>query len=442
MLYTSGSTGAPEPHPKTLLQLVAGALALGERLAQDVAGGLSAMRRLVCSVPPQHMFGFEASVMFPLVHGIPVNEGRPLLPADVRQAFVGSPTSAWITTPLHMRGLVRSGEALPNCTLVLASTMPLTQQLARQTESLVGAPVLEIYGSTETGVLAMRCSAHETSWRPVRGVRVAATHDATLSWGVHFSSPVRLPDETEIDATGCFRLLGRSTDMVKIGGRRASLAGLNLLLEGLPGLEDGVLYLPNTTNPTERLCLIYSGPALDRAAVEEWLRGRLDPAFMPRTFVHVDKLAPKRRREIAASGFGCAVCGMATPNQAVKCIGRGMIAPSRTFGFEFAVEPAHPALAGHFPGHPIVPGVLLLDRVMSAVTAELKRPVSVLKQVKFAAALLPGESAMVTCDECGDRLSFTVKARRADALVTLASGQAILAHWPTSLGAAPGPGVA
>ncbi|MGL6113195.1 MAG: AMP-binding protein [Rubrivivax sp.] len=290
LLYTSGSTGAPEPHPKTLLQLVSGALALGDRLAQDVAGGLSAMRRIVCSVPPQHMFGFEASVMLPLVHGIPVCEGRPLLPGDVQQAFAGSPASAWVTTPLHMRALVRSGDTLPNCALVLASTMPLTQQLARQTESLVSAPVLEIYGSTETGVIAMRCSAHETSWRPVRGVRVAATHDATLSWGAHFSSPVRLPDETEIDATGCFKLLGRSTDMVKIGGRRASLAGLNLLLEGLPGLEDGALYLPNTRSPTERLCLIYSGPALDRAGVEEWLRGRLDPAFMPRTFVHVDSL--------------------------------------------------------------------------------------------------------------------------------------------------------
>lgn len=290
LLYTSGSTGAPEPHPKTLLQLVSGALALSERLAQDVAGGLSAMRRLICSVPPQHMFGFEASVMFPLVQGIPVSEGRPLLPADVRQSFVGAPASAWITTPLHMRGLVRSGEGLPNCTLVLASTMPLTQQLARQTERLVGAPVVEIYGSTETGVLAMRCSAHDTNWRPVSGVRMAATHDDTLSWGAHFSSPVRLPDEIEIDATGCFRLLGRLTDMVKIGGRRASLAGLNLLLEGLPGLEDGVLYLPNSTNPTERLCLIYSGQALDRAAVGEWLRGRLDPAFMPRTLIHIDKL--------------------------------------------------------------------------------------------------------------------------------------------------------
>ena len=82
-----------------------------------------------------------------------------------------------------------------------------------------------------------------------------------------------------------------------------------------------------------------------------------------------------------------------------------------------------------------MPGVLLLDHVLSAVTAELKRPVSVLKQVKFAAALLPGESAMVTCDACGDRLRFTVKTRRADVLVTLASGQAILAHGPTPLGA-------
>lgn len=125
---------------------------------------------------------------------------------------------------------------------------------------------------------------------------------------------------------------------------------------------------------------------------------------------------------------------MATPNQAVKCIGPGMIAPSRTFAFEFAVEPAHPALPGHFPGHAIVPGVLLLNHVLSAVTAELKRPVSVLKQVKFAAALLPGESAMVSCDACGDRLSFTVKTRRADVLVTLASGQAILAKGPTPLG--------
>lgn len=290
LLYTSGSTHAPEPQPKTLLQLATGAQVLGDRLARYKTGGLSTVRRIVCSVPAQHMYGVEASVMLSLVHSIPVLEGRPLLPADVQQAFAGSPGTAWIATPLHLRGLVRSGDVLPNCSLVLASTMPLTQHLAQQTEDLVGAPVLEIYGSTETGVLAMRRSARAAAWTPVSGVRVERVDGGTLAYGAHFTSPVRLPDETEIDATGSFKLLGRSSDMIKIGGRRASLAGLNLLLADLPGLEDGVLYLPATSNPTERLCLIYSGPTLERAGVEKWLRTRLDPAFLPRTFVHVDKL--------------------------------------------------------------------------------------------------------------------------------------------------------
>ncbi|HEX4523762.1 MAG TPA: AMP-binding protein [Casimicrobiaceae bacterium] len=290
LLYTSGSTGVPEPQSKTLLHLTLGAQVLGARLAREIAGGLSAVRRIVCSVPPQHMFGIEASVMLSLVHAIPVQEGRPLLPADVQQAFAGSSGTAWIATPLHLRGLVQSGEPLPNCNLVLASTMALTQPLAQQTEDLTGAPVLEIYGSTETGVLAMRRTAQEEAWEPVGGVRVESVSNGTLARGSHFRSPVRVADEIEIGATGTFRLLGRSADMIKIGGRRASLAGLNLLLQDLPGLEDGVFYLPAATNPTERLCLIYSGPMLDRARVEDWLRARVDSAFLPRTFIHVDKL--------------------------------------------------------------------------------------------------------------------------------------------------------
>ena len=290
LLYTSGSTRAPEPQAKTLLHLARGAQVLGERMAREIAGGLTAVRRIACSVPPQHMFGIEASVMLSLVHAIPVQEGRPLLPADVQQALRGSPGTAWVATPLHLRGLVQSGEVLSDCSVVLASTMPLTQQLARQAEDLIGAPVLEIYGSTETGVLAMRRPAREAAWEPVSGVRVECVSDGTMAYGSHFQSPARVADQIEIDTPASFRLLGRSSDMIKIGGRRASLAGLNLLLQDLPGLEDGVLYLPTTTNPTERLCLIYCGPALDRADVERWLRTRVDPAFLPRTFIRVDKL--------------------------------------------------------------------------------------------------------------------------------------------------------
>jgi acyl-coenzyme A synthetase/AMP-(fatty) acid ligase len=289
LLYTSGSTGAPEPQPKTLLHLSIGALVLGDRLTQDL-GTLDRIERIVCSVPPQHMFGLEASVMLSVVHGIPVLDRRPLLPADVQAAFASSPPAAWIVTPLHLRGLVQADVQVAHCRVVIASTMPLAPALAAQAEARVNAPVLEIYGSTETGVLAMRRTASESDWQPVSGVRVAPSDEGARASGSHFESPADLLDRIELGPTGRFTLLGRQADLIKIAGRRASLSGLNMMLNELPGLDDGVFYLPDSDSGTERLCLFFSSATLDRAAVERWLRTRLDPVFVPRTIVRVDRL--------------------------------------------------------------------------------------------------------------------------------------------------------
>ena len=290
LLHTSGTTGDPQPQPKTLLHLLTGALVLGARLAEEIEGGLDAVDHFVCSVPAQHMFGLECSVMLPLVHGSPVLDRRPLLPADVAAAFDEVGHCAWIATPMHLRSLVRSREALPACGFAIVSTMPLGHALALQSEGLLAAPVLEIYGSTETGALALRRTARETRWSPLDGVRLDPVEGATLARGAHFASPVQLLDEIVVEANGVFTLLGRQADLVKIAGRRASLAGLNLLLQDLPGLGDGVFYLPPTGNPTERLCLIYAGPPLERAAARRWLRARLDPVFLPRDFIRLDRM--------------------------------------------------------------------------------------------------------------------------------------------------------
>ena len=59
----------------------------------------------------------------------------------------------------------------------------------------------------------------------------------------------------------------------------------------------------------------------------------------------------------------------------------------------FAIGPAHPALPGHFPGRPIVPGVVLLDQVIAAARAAFGLPaVTALPRAKFAAPVLPGET--------------------------------------------------
>ena len=290
-LYTSGSTGTPAPQTRTLEQLARGALVLGYCLDEEVETGLASINRIVCSVPPQHMFGLETSVMLSLVHGIAVVDRRPLLPADVKAVFelVGA-SSIWITTPLHLRALVRSGEHVPNCRVVVASTVALDAVVAAQSETLTQAPVLEMYGSTETGVVAMRRTARDTSWRPVREVRIKAVETSAQVWGSHFPSPQSLTDQIEIDESGNFKLLGRHGDMIKIAGRRASLAGLNLLLNDLPGLIDGVFYLPKTQSQTDRLILIQAGTPLDPVTTEHWLRERMDPVFLPRAIISVRSL--------------------------------------------------------------------------------------------------------------------------------------------------------
>ena len=76
----------------------------------------------------------------------------------------------------------------------------------------------------------------------------------------------------------------------------------------------------------------------------------------------------------------------------------------------FSIAPAHPAMAGHFPGSPIVPGVLLLDTVLTCADAWLGYPVQPtgLPTVKFLAPLLPSEEAVVAFQLTTASLAFTI----------------------------------
>ncbi|WCE05425.1 hypothetical protein [Pseudoxanthomonas sp. JBR18] len=92
---------------------------------------------------------------------------------------------------------------------------------------------------------------------------------------------------------------------------------------------------------------------------------------------------------------------------------------------EFAVPHDHPALPGHFPGHPVVPGVVVLDHVLDAVEAAHGplRGALRLPQVKFVQPLLPGQPARIELDGTAPRWKFRVL--RADTL--LASGEVVQA---------------
>ena len=60
---------------------------------------------------------------------------------------------------------------------------------------------------------------------------------------------------------------------------------------------------------------------------------------------------------------------------------------------ELAVSAAHPAYAGHFPGQPILPGVVLLDEAMHALAVAAGREPATcdIQSAKFLSPVLPGE---------------------------------------------------
>jgi acyl-coenzyme A synthetase/AMP-(fatty) acid ligase len=285
--YTSGTTGAPMPHVKRW-----GALARGAT-AESAALGLDALTAptLVGTVPPQHMYGFESTVLLALHGGAVLTAERPFYPADVRDALqAAAAPRVLITTPVHLRALVLDEITLPPLALIVCATAPLGADLAQAAEARFAAPVREIYGFTEAGMVASRRTLEGDAWTPLPGVRLRADGPEWWAEGGHVPEPARFADLIEVAADGRFVLQGRRSDVVNVAGKRASLASLDHHLQSIPGVVDGAYYVPEAAGPASRLGAFAVAPGLTARDVIAALRQRVDSAFLPRPLHLVDAL--------------------------------------------------------------------------------------------------------------------------------------------------------
>jgi hypothetical protein len=129
--FTSGSTGAPTAHRKPWGALEHGALAAAERFHL-----LDAPASIVATVPPQHMYGFETTIMLPLRAPVAIHAGAAFFPSDVLGALEAvPPRRVLVTTPLHLRALLAAqGSHVRPAPLaaVISATAPLGRDLARR----------------------------------------------------------------------------------------------------------------------------------------------------------------------------------------------------------------------------------------------------------------------------------------------------------------------
>lgn len=289
-VFTSGSTGTPVPHPKTWGRLVVNVRAEGVELGLDPARPAT----LVGTVPPQHMYGFESTVLVALQSGAAFDAGRPFYPADIVATLQRTPApTVLVTTPFHLRTVLDEGLALPPVELLVSATAPLPAELATAAEAAFAAPLLEIYGSTETGQIATRRSAATAAWRLFPGIELELRDDGqTWAGGGHIERAVPLSDVIEQVDARHFLLKGRNADLVNIAGKRTSLGYLNQQLLAVPGVKDGSFYLPDDGSDAHivRLAAFVVAPALDNAALLAALRERIDAVFLPRPIVRLDAL--------------------------------------------------------------------------------------------------------------------------------------------------------
>jgi len=78
-----------------------------------------------------------------------------------------------------------------------------------------------------------------------------------------------------------------------------------------------------------------------------------------------------------------------------------------------------PVFAGHFPGHPIVPGALLLDHSLAIARARGLPPIAEIQLVKFHRALLPDTPCSVAWQERGADV-IALECRSGDGLLLTA----------------------
>jgi acyl-coenzyme A synthetase/AMP-(fatty) acid ligase len=289
-VFSSGSTGKPVPTNRRWGWMQTGVKHYTE------AFGLADLPayNLVTTAPSQHAYGLETSVFLTLCHRGAVHTEIPLYPADVVAALKQiPPPRVLVTTPVHLRVLVESRIAAPELRLVLSATAPLATSLAAEAEAMLGAPVREVYGCTEIGLIATRRTVEGDVWTVPEGMRLEAVEGGMRILSAHLPGPILLEDGFEPAADGQVRFTGRRNDIVKVAGKRASLSGLDAALNSIEGVIDGV-YLPpgddDGVPANQRLmaCVVTQDSDVD--GIRRALRSKVASTFVPRPLIRVEHI--------------------------------------------------------------------------------------------------------------------------------------------------------
>ncbi len=399
--YTSGSTGVPKKHYKTWNSLVSTALRTHQSF--NTYRQIAPVT-LVATVPAQHMFGLETSIMLPIQQGYAMHTGTPFFPEAIRKSIDNCPAKcALITTPLHLQSCLETETPFQSVEFILSATAPLSISLAKKAESYYNTSTFEIYGCTEAGTIATRQTTRNHLWKLLDGITLTSHNGVNQLECDCYQSVVPLPDRVIAKESGYLELLGRNESMINIGGKRASFEELNLILTDIEGIRDGAFFMPDEHDgKMSRLTAFVVTDNLKQNEIIRILRKKIDPLFLPRPLYIVDSLPRSETGKLPKQALNQFYRELNQDN-VMQTVREG------TYKNSIKIPPDHPSLDGHFPNNPLYPGVVILTYVISALSVEIKEEIDIkqVPNVKFLKPLHPGDELNMEYHVTGNRAKFS-----------------------------------
>ncbi|PLY09943.1 MAG: aconitate hydratase [Arcobacter sp.] len=255
LYFTSGSTGFPIGALKTKENIFSEIEVLS-RLLKEYK-----IKRVIVTVPFIHLYGSLFGLFFPLMNDIDIILKEHFLPHDLLNII--DDNSLVVTTPLYIKSLNRLNESKNlSKSLFVSSTAPLLLDDAKEFNNKYSSNILQIFGSTETGGIAYKFN-DESLWTPLEKVTVATNDDNELNVKSPFISnivyenefkqtnnQVQTFDYVEFEENK-FKVIGRSSQILKIAGKRYSTIQIENILENVDGIEKAVVFV--NSNDKNRL---------------------------------------------------------------------------------------------------------------------------------------------------------------------------------------------
>ncbi|MBL8278477.1 MAG: AMP-binding protein [Pelomonas sp.] len=407
VVFTSGSTGQPQALPKRLRQLFDEITALEQAFGATAPGAA-----VLASVSHQHVYGLLFRVLWPLATGRSVQSHSVVVLEDIAELTPPASDAVLIASPAHLSRLPLQAQA--RVRQVFSSGAPLPDAAVPECLRVFGLAPIEVYGSSETGGVAwrQRSPGAASHWRALPGVQWRLDEGTLWLRSAHLDDDGWMPSADRAEAVeGGFELRGRADRIVKIAEKRVSLTAVEAALRASPLVAD--LRLVPMTAPREQIAVVAvpaeagwqlhdtQGKRALAEALREALAGVVERVALPRRFRFLPELPVNTQGKSTQARL---LAEFDPRRPALRAVQRSDAGDDLTL----LIDPRLPQFEGHFPGHPILAGVVQVEwaELFGRERFGIAGSFAGMEALKFQRVITPGPPVTLSLAWSAGKLSF------------------------------------